>query len=150
VDTLECGRFHGDMLPPGISDDQITEVRRLLARDYALTFQVSQICISKSCISIHLKTDLYSFQQITDLVSLHICSQSLKCFLFFCYVCGSSVQDREILQLAVGRLVRELVDAMSECGTIPTFFLYSGHDATIMPLSGTSFSVLLLMKSLSW
>jgi len=82
VDTLECGRFHGDMLPPGISDDQITEVRRLLARDYALTFQ-----------------------------------------------------DREILQLAVGRLVRELVDAMSECGTIPTLFLYSGHDATIMPLS---------------
>jgi lysophosphatidic acid phosphatase type 6 len=97
VDTLECGRFHGDMLPPGISDDQITEVRRLLARDYALTFQ-----------------------------------------------------DREILQLAVGRLVRELMDAMSECGTIPTLFLYSGHDATIMPLSGTSFSVLLLMKSLSW
>jgi hypothetical protein len=61
-------------------------------------------------------------------------------------VCGSSVQDREILQLAVGRLVRELVDAMSECGTIPTLFLYSGHDATIMPLSGTSFSVLLLMN----
>ncbi len=65
-------------------------------------------------------------------------------------MCGSSVQDREILQLAVGRLVRELVDAISECGTIPTLFLYSGHDATIMPLSGTSFSVLLLMKSLSW
>lgn len=41
IDTLECERFHGDTLPEGISEEDVVEVRDLLARDYALSFQVN-------------------------------------------------------------------------------------------------------------
>lgn len=52
------------------------------------------------------------------------------------------LQDREVLQLSMGRLVRELVEVLLEGASCtksskgPSLFLYSGHDATIMPLSG--------------
>jgi hypothetical protein len=52
-------------------------------------------------------------------------------------------QEREVLQLAVGTLVRELVEALldrvndKQSLPRPALYLYSGHDATIMPLSGT-------------
>lgn len=40
IDTLECTRFHGDSLPEGISEENVVEVRELLAHDYAQSFQV--------------------------------------------------------------------------------------------------------------
>ncbi|XP_024376431.1 uncharacterized protein [Physcomitrium patens] len=52
-------------------------------------------------------------------------------------------QDRDVLQLSIGRLVRELKEALLDrvnteaqsTSDRPSLFLYSGHDATIMPLS---------------
>lgn len=41
VDTFNCGRFHGDPLPDGVTAENITAVRRLLANDYAESFQVT-------------------------------------------------------------------------------------------------------------
>ena len=48
-----------------------------------------------------------------------------------------------MLQLSVGRLMRELKEALVDrinapaSAARPSMYLYSGHDATIMPLSGT-------------
>lgn len=88
VDTFECGRFHGDALPEGVSDEDVMAVRSLLAQDYAASFQ-----------------------------------------------------DRDVLQLSIGRLVRELKEALldrvnaPQSSAHPSLYLYSGHDVTIMPLS---------------
>jgi len=52
-------------------------------------------------------------------------------------------QDRDVLQLSIGRLVRELKEALldrvnaPQSFARPSLYLYSGHDDTIMPLSGT-------------
>lgn len=51
-------------------------------------------------------------------------------------------QDREILQLSIGRLMKEILEATlrSDKSAFPRLLLYSGHDATILPLSGMSHS----------
>lgn len=58
------------------------------------------------------------------------------------FCCGVQ-QDRDVLQLSIGRLVRELKEALVDrvnsppSPARPSLYLYSGHDTTIMPLSGT-------------
>ncbi|KAG0558253.1 hypothetical protein KC19_10G014400 [Ceratodon purpureus] len=54
---------------------------------------------------------------------------------------AASFHDRDVLQLSIGTLVRELKEALvsrvnaPESPARPSLYLYSGHDATIMPLS---------------
>ncbi|XP_024520858.1 lysophosphatidic acid phosphatase type 6 [Selaginella moellendorffii] len=47
----------------------------------------------------------------------------------------SSFQDREICELSMGRLLREVVSSMENHRDTPSLYLYSGHDATLVPLS---------------
>jgi hypothetical protein len=63
IDTLECTRFHGDSLPEGISEENVVEVRELLAHDYAQSFQVFNYNLTPHNFSLLNKCPLISRMQ---------------------------------------------------------------------------------------
>lgn len=92
IDTLECSRFHGDSLPEGISEENVVEVRELLAHDYAQSFQVFNYNLTP-----------HNFRCST---SAHF---SLGCKRMFHIWCAAKPQNGVV---ANDRLVNPFVDVM--------------------------------------
>ncbi|CAI5502486.1 unnamed protein product [Closterium sp. Naga37s-1] len=121
VDYADCRRHHGDPLPPGLTPTLLDTFRFHLAQDYMRTFSHQEIC------------------RLAMGPLLHEVHESMKAAIARTATTSSdSSHSSSLMPLSSGGGLSPSsppAAAPPASSPHPRIFLYSGHDATLMPLS---------------
>ncbi|CAI7773494.1 unnamed protein product [Closterium sp. NIES-53] len=121
VDYADCRRHHGDPLPPALTPTLLDTFRFHLAQDYMRTFSHQEIC------------------RLAMGPLLHEVHESMKAAIARTATTSSdSSNSSSLMPLSSGGGLSPSsppAAAPPASSPHPHIFLYSGHDATLMPLS---------------